>query len=380
MTETLSWIHFGDLHISNEGEQNHVDFLRLIAEANRYMRGDIAFALLPGDNADDAEADQYEVVKKAVSLCEFPVEAITGDHDKAGGNLRLFEDCFPEPLPRSFTRGGYHFVFLNSVAHWQPPRFGLGAGQMEWLRDDLAAAYQSNQMITVFMHAYPSEHEEATELATLFRERGVSLVEMGHTHYNKLANDGRTVYAATRSTGQIEEGPVGFSVTTLDAGVISWKFKPVSEWPLVVITSPGDRRLIVDAANPGQVVRGRVRVGARMWGERIEHVTMAIDGNPVQSLNATGGCTWATEWDSTRVGDGTHVLSVTATTAASQTTDSISILVNQRGAYTRPVSRALDYENALGEWPEKHILGTLLGPNENGRHWPSRNERKHATR
>ena len=43
MTETLSWIHFGDLHISNEGEQNHVDFLRLIAEANRYMRGDIAF-------------------------------------------------------------------------------------------------------------------------------------------------------------------------------------------------------------------------------------------------------------------------------------------------------------------------------------------------
>ena len=38
MTDTLSWIHFGDLHISNEGEQNHLDFLRLIAEANRYMR------------------------------------------------------------------------------------------------------------------------------------------------------------------------------------------------------------------------------------------------------------------------------------------------------------------------------------------------------
>jgi hypothetical protein len=100
-------------------------------------------------------------------------------------------------------------------------------------------------------------------LATLFRERGVSLVERGHTHYNELANDGRTLYAATRSTGQIEEGPVGFSVITLDAGVISWKFKPLSEWPLVVITSPGDRRLIVDAANPAQLVRGTVRVRAR---------------------------------------------------------------------------------------------------------------------
>jgi Icc protein len=139
-------------------------------------------------------------------------------------------------------------------------------------------------------------------------------------------------------------------------------------------------RLIVDAANPAQVVRGRVRVGARIWGERIEHVTMAIDGNPVQSLNATGGCTWVTEWDSTRARDGTHVLSVAATVATSQTTDSISILVNQRGVYTPSVRHALDYENTLGEWPDKHILGTQLGPNENGRHWPSRRERKHATR
>ena len=48
MTKTLSWIHFGDLHISNEGDQNHLDFLRLIAEVNRHMRGDIAFGLRRG--------------------------------------------------------------------------------------------------------------------------------------------------------------------------------------------------------------------------------------------------------------------------------------------------------------------------------------------
>jgi 3',5'-cyclic-AMP phosphodiesterase len=380
MTQTLSWIHFGDLHISNEGEQNHLDFLRLIAEANRYMRSDIAFGLLPGDNADDADADQYDVVKKAVALCKFPIETIPGDHDKARGNLDLFRDCFPEPLPRSFTRGRAHFVFLNSVFDWQPPQFGLGAEQMEWLRDDLAAAHRSGQMITVFMHAYPSEHEEARELSALFRERGVALVEMGHTHYNELANDGRTIYAATRSTGQIEEGPVGFSVTTLDAGVISWKFKPLSEWPLVVITSPGDRRLIVDASSPAQLVRGTVRVRARVWGEGIKHLTMALDGNAVQALKAIDGCTWGADWDSAQVEDGTHVLSVTAAAGTSQTNDSITILVNQRGAHTPPSRHALDYESALGEWPDKHILGTQLGPNENGRHWPSRRERTHASR
>jgi Icc protein len=47
---------------------------------------------------------------------------------------------------------------------------------------------------------------------------------MGHTHYNELANDGRAICAATRSTGQIEEGPAGFSVTTIDKEVIGWTF------------------------------------------------------------------------------------------------------------------------------------------------------------
>jgi 3',5'-cyclic-AMP phosphodiesterase len=380
MTETVSWIHFGDLHISSEGEQNHKDFLQLIAEANRYMRGDVVFALLPGDNADDAEADQYDLIKKAISLCEFPVEAIPGDHDKAGGSLDLFKDCFPEPLPRSFTRGRFHFVFLNSVDHWRPPRFGLGDEQMKWLRYDLASAHRSGQIIVVFMHAYPSEHEEAAELTALLHECGVCLVEMGHTHYNELANDGRTIYATTRSTGQIEEGPAGFSVTTLDRGVISWKFKPLSEWPLVVITSPGDQRLIGDASNPAQLVRGTVRVRVRVWGEEIRKTTMAIDGNAAQPLQAIDGCTWGAEWDSAQVADGEHVLSVTVTAASCQTTDRITILVNQRGDYTPPSRHVVDFENALGEWSDKHIFGTELGPNENGRHWPSRHDRKHGAR
>lgn len=111
MNETISWIHLGDLHISNEGEQNHKDLLQLIAEASRYMGSEIAFGLLPGDNADDAEADQYDVVEKALSLCEFPVEAIQGDHDKAGGSRVLFRNCFPAPLPRSLAGGALTLFF-----------------------------------------------------------------------------------------------------------------------------------------------------------------------------------------------------------------------------------------------------------------------------
>jgi hypothetical protein len=71
------------------------------------------------------------------------------------------------------------------------------------------------------------------------RRHGVLMVDMGHTHYNELANDGHTIYAATRSAGQIEEGPVGFSIANIDRGVVSWKFKTLGEpLPFFLITSP----------------------------------------------------------------------------------------------------------------------------------------------
>jgi len=46
----ISWLHFGDLHISGQEEQNY-DFVQLIDEANRCLTGGIAFALLgPNEN------------------------------------------------------------------------------------------------------------------------------------------------------------------------------------------------------------------------------------------------------------------------------------------------------------------------------------------
>jgi Icc protein len=94
----------------------------------------------------------------------------------------------------------------------------------------------------------------------------VIMVDMGHTHYNEIANDGRTIYATTRSTGQIEEGPVGFSIASLDDGVVSWKFKSLEvSWPFVMITAPADQAFIVDPSQPEQLVRGVVEVRAKAW-------------------------------------------------------------------------------------------------------------------
>jgi len=377
MPQIVSWIHFGDLHISNGEDQNYRDFLSLIEEGNHLQSG-ISFGLLPGDNADDGEEDQYVLVQEAIGHCRFPVYAIPGDHDVASGGLGPFRQYLSRGLPRSLTLGAVHFVFLNSVYNW-PPVFGLGSGQMAWLRKDLAAAREANQLVVVFMHAYPSEHGiEAGEIARLLMESRVLLVEMGHTHYNELAHDGYTVFAATRSIGQVEEGPPGFSIGTIDDGVVSWKFKPLGQSLTAVITSPSDERLIVDRSSPAQLVRGLIEVRARVWGEGVQDVTMSVDGTTSPMQPTGDGCTWRAEFDSRLVSDGSHSLDVTATTSAgTAVTDSVRILVNQPGEYIQPARLPVDHENAFGAWREKHILGTQLGPNENGHHWHSRH---HAQR
>lgn len=372
MRQIVSWVHFGDLHIAGGDEQNYRDLLELIDEVNGNAVEGMDFAILPGDNADDGEEEEYRLVKAAIARCRIPVHTITGDHDVAAGRLDLYRKYLGESLYKSFERGGYRFLFLNSVAQWRPPEFGLGSEQMKWLRSELGEGPS-----VVFMHAYPSEHGmDAAELRRLFREHSVLLVEMGHTHYNELGNDGRTVYAATRSTGQIEEGPAGFSVTTLDDGVVSWKFKPIGEWPLVMVTSPADERLIVDERNPAQVVRGAVQVRARVWGNSVEDVTLSINDGTGVAMEAMDGCTWGAVWDTDRMKNGLQMLRVRARTSDGRTADDcIRAWVDREGTYEAPARRDVDYENAFGAWPEKHILGTQLGPNENGHAWPPKHER-----
>jgi hypothetical protein len=63
MNRIVSWLHFGDLHIAGRDEQNYADFLTLITESNWHLTSRVDFALLPGDNADDGEEDEYQLVQ-----------------------------------------------------------------------------------------------------------------------------------------------------------------------------------------------------------------------------------------------------------------------------------------------------------------------------
>ena len=221
--------------------------------------------VLPGDNADNGKRSQYALAATALKMLSMPVHILPGDHDMEGGSLAAFrEGLAADPLPRAAVVRNTRCLFLEiSGGGSGGPDFRLGPDQAAWVARELTDAAAAGQTSVVFMHSYPDDlrgEGEAEALTRLFAHHEVALVDIGHTHYNELANDGRTIFAATRSTGQIEEGPVGYSIATLDDGIASWRFKPLDEsFPFVVIKAPADHRLVRD---PSQTVSQQCEVRA----------------------------------------------------------------------------------------------------------------------
>ena len=374
-TDVLSWLHFGDLHITEKGRQNHRDFLALIEQANRHLTGAAEFALLPGDNADDGTEAQFRLVRRAIDGLRLPLRILPGDHDVKPGSLDAYHDVLgADRLPQAATIAGHRCLFLDVVSAGDGgPDFRLGAAQRDWLQGELEAATHEGVPSVVFMHTYPADlREDAAEVAALLARHRVAVVDMGHTHYNELANDGRTIFAATRSTGQIEEGPVGFSLVTIDHGAVSWRFKPLaSAWPFVLVTSPVDHRLLTV---PAQIVREACDVRAKIWdADGIAAATCRVDDGPALPMTPVHGVTglWACTIDTARMADGLHRLAVRAeSSSGGSDEDVITILVSRSDVDTSPERAAAGSDaNAIGAWPEKGLLGTQLGPNRNGRKW-----------
>ncbi|MGI4943555.1 MAG: metallophosphoesterase family protein [Janthinobacterium lividum] len=266
----LSWLHIGDLHITEAGLENHRDLGRIVALANALPPGNLDFALLPGDNADDGTPEQFALVRDAVAPLRLPLHILPGDHDFKPRSLDAYHAVLgAERLPFAVTLKGHRCLFLDVVsAGTGGPDFRLGADQLAWAGEQLQAAEAAGKGAVVFMHTYPADLREGDgALGTLLAKPQVLCVDMGHTHYNELANDGGTIFMATRSTGQVEEGPPGCSIAAVDGGVVSWRFKALDDaWPFVLVTQPADRRLLT---NPAQVVDGPFTVRAKLLGDAL---------------------------------------------------------------------------------------------------------------
>jgi Icc protein len=271
----------------------------------------------------------------------------------------------------SFQVGPVRFVALNAFDIPDPGSFCLLDEQLDWLEEELRQAEQEKQSIVLLLHCYPTDLKQGGDrLRQLVESPSVRLIDMGHTHYNEVANDGRTLYTATRSTGQIEEGPVGFSVTNLDGHVVSWKFFPLDEVPAVMITSPADERFITEATLEGRIADDRVPIRAKAWGKaQIKNAVAMIEGQTVELSKISESNVWQGELHRSSLPDGVYSLTVSVEDAHGQSAEDRIRLVLGASAYKSPERSGRDQNNTLGAWPERGLLATQLGPNKNGRKW-----------
>ena len=362
----LRFLHIGDLHITGAGLQNHIDLRRIVDEVNGNAGTKIDFVFLPGDNADDGTPEQFQIVHEEMSRLALPWHAIPGDHDFKPKSLDNFYGGLKvQGLPYVADISGCRCVFLDVVSRGTGgPDFRLGTARMVWLRGQLDMARRDGKTVAVFMHAYPADlGDEAEEIAGMLDEGPVALVSMGHTHYNELANDGRAIYAATRSTGQIEEGEAGFAFVAVDRGVVSWRFKTLdSPWPFVMITSPADRRLAIGPSPVEDAARREVRASA--WGAvPIAQAEFRIDD---QAWNPMHGGDVGLFSAPLAAPDGPFRLTVRVIDQHQhQDIDTIEVAPGK----TRDRKSTGSDAASIGAWPERHLLGTQLGPNRNGRKW-----------
>ncbi len=218
------------------------------------------------------------------------------------------------------------------------------------------------------MHSYPADlGPDAARLQQLLDRCPFAVIDMGHTHYNEPGNDGRTIHAATRSTAQAEEGHVGFSVSAIDGGSVNWRFKPVgSSWSFVLITAPADRRLATSLSAP---VYGATMIRARMWdGADVARVTCSVDDDAPVAMHSRDHV-WSCPWAAPNKGE--HRITVRAETACGAVGEHNIVVAAggpQDGARFARRSPGSD-ANTIGAWEDRHIFGTRLGPNRNGRRW-----------
>lgn len=377
----LTWIHFGDLHASAEDRWRSVRDLRaMIAAVDTLPAGSVDFAFLPGDNANHGEAVQYGLIARSMARLHLPWHAIPGDHDFEPGDLAAFHDgLHVRELPYGEFVKGRRCLFLDIVSHGGGgPDFRLGDAQLQWLRDQLVASRGDSGRPVVFMHAFPGDlAEDAQAVAELFADHGVLCVDTGHTHYNELVNDGAVVYSATRSTGQIEEGRVGFSVQAVDGSAVSWRFKHAAQgWPFVLVTSPADRRLVTEASGADATPGGQVDVRAKVLGVDIAEVVLQVDDAPDLPMRPVDGCVglWTATVD--RLDDGEHRLRVRAADRSGHAdVDTIVVQVGTSGpasSHGAPATRRAhlgEDVHSIGAWVDHGVLGSQLGPNKHGKKW-----------
>jgi predicted phosphodiesterase len=302
----------GDLHLTDAGLLNHAAALAAIADANELIEPD--FVQFIGDNVDDGTGAQFVLFRDLTARLTTAWFAIVGDHDAQGDpEARSFREHVGPPTGSTAVEG-FRFIRLNTQ---EGKPVGLSPRQVEWFRTEVDTALLRGEKVVVFQHNYPYQIWEdfAGPGIDVWREvvqtRRIHAIICGHTHYWQVANDGRNAVVATRSIGNPEGGPPGYTVAFFHGEDFAVAYRSVEErGPLVMITHPRDAIL---ATTPAHMVSRNDEVRARVWCTgSLAAVGYRVDAGPWRVMAAGENGIWHAPLSTDHLAKGVHRLSVRA--------------------------------------------------------------------
>lgn len=325
----------GDLHLTEPGLDNACAAFWMVDQVNTLIRPD--FVQFIGDNVQDATEDQFLLFNELRSRLEVPHFALAGDHDVKGDpNAVAFRRHVGEPYGAT-SLGEFRFVRLDTQ---ESRPVGLTRAQVDWFREALDEAASHGERVVVFQHNYPYQIWEdfagigIDDWRAIVQTRRVEAIVCGHTHYWQVANDGRNVAIATRSIGDPEGGPPGYTLLYLRGDDLAVTYRSVEDrGPVVLVTHPRERLL---ATRPEHVVRGVDRVIVREWSDRgCATIRCRVDGETWQNLEPADDGHWSGPLAGDRLSKGEHLLEIVAVSTESvESSQSVEFMVDPTGRYT----------------------------------------------
>jgi hypothetical protein len=164
--------------------------------------------------------------------------------------------------------------------------------------------------------------------------RRITAVFAGHTHYGQVANDGRNVAVATRSIGDPEGGPPGYTLAFIHGEDLAITYRSIEDTgPVVLITHP--RKTLLATGNR-HIVVGPDEVRVRTWSTTPLTTSRARidDGDWLDLLPSAPG-SWRHPLPGDRLAKGEHSLDVQVVdTNDRRGGQKISFVVDSTGRYT----------------------------------------------